>query len=166
MSDVLLDEPAQVVDRRDRLAERLGAEEQRDQVGVALDVELADAGSELGLGLVEDALRVGEMLSLQLGDALCRPGFGAQERETRLHLSELGLEPVELECGAAFLRLEALALGTQLRGLPIRPRRLDGLRPRRPEQGDRRHDAADGEAEETRVPSSCRTHDPAPYQPA
>ncbi len=109
------------------------AEEQRDQVGVALDVELADAGSELGLGLVEDALRVGEMLPLEPRHTLCRAGLGAQEREARLHLSELGLESVELERGAAFLRLEALALGTQLRGLSIRPRRLDGLRPRRPE---------------------------------
>ena len=137
---VLVGEAVEVVDRRDRLVERLGAEQDAERIRLALDVELR------GCGRRGWPSAVGERRADELEVASCRVASRSRPRRTWPGASTTRASTP----GRAWTRARRargrpsatraarLAFGLRGRGvLPRRLRGLDGVCSRCPEKGER-----------------------------
>lgn len=89
-----------IVDPGDHLVERRGAEDDRERVGLAGHVEVADTVSELSLGAGERGLGEAQLVARPALSGRERVGLGCRIRQLRAGSGELRLERIEVEHGA------------------------------------------------------------------
>jgi hypothetical protein len=159
---ILPREVAEVVERRDRLIERLGAEEDGERIGVAFHIEVVQPSCEPGFRRGERPPHDRETGTGGLLASLDGEHAVAKRGDPLLDGTEAGLERVELEEHALRLGGERGVRGTEALRLAVEVSGVAGVRAAGGDEGSGRERPDEAHASQPRTRPG-RSHEAAPY---